>query len=201
MIVKLAGTNGSGKSSLVRALMNVWAFEPYFEPGRKRPLGYEAAVKKSERLARYFDRVVVLGPYDTPCGGMDAVGEHELRCRLVQDQTGLPRSLCLFESVLDGTTYGRLGALSDADPESWLYAFLDTPYEVCVARVEARRRARGNLAPFDGERSLRPKIRACASVAKRAATAGHAVVWIDHRQTPARGAAALIEAIEKVAKG
>jgi hypothetical protein len=53
----------------------------------------------------------------------------------------------VFEGLLLSTFYGGIGKLM----ETWdsMAMFLDTPLQVCIARVKARRAAAGNFRPFN----------------------------------------------------
>jgi hypothetical protein len=73
---------------------------------------------------------------------------------------------------------------------------MDTPYEVCLERVLGRRAAKGNDKPFDGMKTVHPKIRSCKAVAARAARAGHTVHWIDHRLSGPKQVEALLKRVE-----
>lgn len=180
MIVKIGGTNGSGKTTLVREIMKRWRFYPGVLIKNAKPVEYWADVKVRDPLSEWFKRIVVLGDYRNVCGGMDAIGDNELRLSLVEQYLKKKDTLVFYEGVLTGVTYGAMGEMSDR-PKGvpWLYTFMNTPYEVCVERVVARRKAKGNLTPFDGMKSLHPKIRACQSVATKAEAAGHAVHWVE----------------------
>lgn len=59
MIIALRGANGSGKSTIVRALMNDYeSCAPVWLPGRRKPLGYELSRRHQCQNTRisYFDR-------------------------------------------------------------------------------------------------------------------------------------------------
>jgi hypothetical protein len=105
------------------------------------------------------------------------------------------KNIVFFEGLITGKTYGALGALSDKQKRHWIYAFMDTPFDVCVARVNQRRCAKGNFAPFDPERTMWPTFKACASVARRAEAAGHPVVWVNHKLSPAKAADKLMATV------
>lgn len=192
MIVKIHGTHGSGKSTLVRELMKRWRF------GELQDNHYEAPLLYGQPLARRFERAVVLGPYRTACGGMDAVGANDTRLALVRAWKDRPEAIVFFEGVLASTTYGGLGEMSERSRVKWVYLFLDTPAEECVRRVRERRHQRGDLRPFDPERSLLPKIKAIESVKRRAAAAGHVIYTVDSRKSSRAAVNALLRDLEKL---
>lgn len=202
MILKGGGANGSGKTSVARAFMKLWKFAPVTN-ARGKPLEYVAHVTNSKQaLAKLFNKVVVLGDYRSVCGGMDGVQDKDLRLSLVERYCSAKekRTLVLYEGVLTGVTYGAMGELSDRSPVKWVYWFPDTPYEECVRRVVARREAKGNVTPFDGKKSLFPKIRACQSVARRAVAAGHEVIWLDHTKSAESQVKVLVRFVERVSE-
>lgn len=183
MILKGAGANGSGKTTLAREFMKLWEFTP-FTDAKGKVLEYHAWPTSKQLLYRKFKTIVVLGDYRNVCGGMDAVSDKDRRLDLVKEYCDRKDTLVLYEGILVGVTWGAMGELSLRSKVPWVYWFMNTPYEECVRRVEARRKAKGNLTPFDGMRSLHPKIRSCESVARKAETAGHKVHWVDWKETP-----------------
>ena len=198
--VKIGGTNGSGKTCLARAFMKLWDFKPECFTGKTKVAQYVARVKPGQPLSKLFNKVVVLGSYETVCGGMDTINDKNILRPLVEQYCTNKdkRTLVFLEGLLVGGTYGYLGELSERSKVPWLYGFMDTPYDVCVSRVEARRLERGNDKPFDGMRSLHGKIRGCKSTAARAASGGHVVVWIDHKLSPERQVKALLKDVERM---
>jgi hypothetical protein len=201
MIVKIGGCNGSGKTTLMRSLMDTWAFTRVTNTAvGLKAVEYHAKVSSTESLGRAFNKVVVLGNYATVCGGMDTISDKAVRLAMVAQYTRQRRTLVLYEGLITGKTYGAMGALSDAKGGvPWLYVFMDTPFEVCVQRVLQRRAAKGNLAPFDPERTMRPTFGGVQSVQRRAAAAGHRVWLANHTHTAARQAKALCAQIEELA--
>ena len=141
MIIKLAGANGSGKSTLARAFIKHWNLKPVTWPGKSKIKLYQARIAHPS-----FKQAVVLGDYTNACGGMDGVSNKDVRLAMVAEYTTrqYKSTLLLFEGVLLGVTYGAMGELSERSAVPWLYAFLTTPYEECVRRVEQRRQAKGN---------------------------------------------------------
>lgn len=205
MIVKLAGTSGSGKSSLIRAMMKLWKFTPVTWPGKTKIHHYEAKVAKAEPLSRQYDRVVVLGDYSNPCGGMDGVSRKEDRHAMTAvyaDGVKFRRTLVLAEGLLYGGVYGiteGLGVLSE-NPRSglWTYAFMDTPIEFCLERVRQRREKRGVTEPMNPKNTT-DKHRCIVCVEQRVRAGNkpnHLVHIVNHKLTPAKAATALCAALE-----
>lgn len=202
MIVKLGGCNGSGKTTLMRGLMDLWEFKPLTTKGTKTT-AYSAAVKPTDLMAHLFKQVIVLGSYATVCGGMDTISDKHERLALVEQYTGPLHAdkLVFYEGLITGKTYGAMGALSEASSVPWLYTFMDTPFDVCVKRVLARRAAKGNNAPFDPERTMRPTYKSCLTVARRAAAIGHPVSMVDHKLSTTKAAKSICLEVSKVMGG
>jgi thymidylate kinase len=197
MVVKLGGCNGSGKTSVVRAVMAMFDFKPIHWHGNAGKVKqYEAMISKSNSLSAYFDYIVVLGDYRNVCGGMDTISDKNDRLAMVEhfctfNKTN-QRTLVVYEGLITGKTYGAMGELSEKCRLPWLYVFMDTPFEECVARVLKRRKTKGNNAPFDPERTMRPTFKSCLSVAKRAEEAGHPVLQLEHKLSPEKLAGRII---------
>lgn len=197
MIVKIGGVNGSGKTSLMRGLMDIWSF--YTVPvDPSKPTGkvarYEATVEQPDLMGHLFNKVVVLGDYRNVCGGMDTISDKETRYAMVEAWTKDKKALVFFEGLITGKTYGALGTLSENSAVPWLYVFMDTPFDVCVERVLARRKAAGNTTPFDPERTMRPTFKSCQSTAARAKALGHMVHMVNHKLTATKAAKELLKA-------
>jgi len=142
MIVKLHGTSGSGKTTVARELMKKCVVQPEPLPniGRK-PSGYMAL------LPGIADPLFILGPYDAVCGGLDSLGEADDHIALLLKYG--PQGHVLYEGLLQSGFYGRIGTASEMFGDKHIFAFLDTPLEVCLERVLARRAARGTTTPFN----------------------------------------------------
>lgn len=200
-VIKLGGVNGSGKTSVARSVMD--------EMDNLQECG--VLLPSDKRTKVYLGRVdgypvVVLGKYDTACGGMDTIGDKHDRQWLIETYAKKNSdNIILAEGLITGKTYGALGRLSEAHVDAkvgrWLYAFMDTPFDVAVERVLARRQAAGNAAPFDPERTMRPTYESCTRLADY--LRGHAVgrvevmqqpvLMLNHKHKPARLAKALLE--------
>ncbi len=149
-IVKIHGTSGSGKSSLVHNLM--------------RDFGRTIVQKKhnSNRPEVYMTTIpgvnrplYILGPYDTVCGGCDAVGAAR-QIELLREFA--KQGDVVYESLLGSEYYGALGLASQPYGKDHIFAFLDTPIEVCIERVKARRLAAGNSKPLN-ETNTRNRVK------------------------------------------
>lgn len=138
MLIRLNGTHGSGKSTVAVKIMKMFSTTAIFADGDtklKKPLGYEVELPDN--------MLWIVGPYKSACGGCDAIQPFSDIWPRVEMGTRSGYHV-LFEGALLSTVYGSIGAeMEKLDPDHVVWAFLDTPLEVCRARVNARRAARG----------------------------------------------------------
>lgn len=70
MIINIRGTSGSGKSTIVRSIMNMFpTWEPDYVLGKTRPKGYTC--KKPDRAKALY----IVGHYEILCGGADTISD------------------------------------------------------------------------------------------------------------------------------
>lgn len=130
MIIQIRGTSGSGKSTSMRKTMELLGgpWNQVTVAGRKRPLYYERG--------DYPKNIVVLGHYESPCGGCDTIGSAAAVYELIQSlQFGhlLCEGLLLSEDVKWSKQLKNLRVL-----------FLTTPLEQCLSNIQKRREVAGN---------------------------------------------------------
>jgi hypothetical protein len=140
-IVNLRGTNGSGKSTAVRQLMDL--------------VGVAEELKRDGKVWAYRlqNKVSVLGRYETACGGAEALTFKQIAAGVSElaEQDDV-----MFEGFLWGTVFKSSHEFAKTTQHKVIFALLDTPVELCVERTIARRHAAGNSAPFDSA-NLREK--------------------------------------------
>lgn len=157
-IVKLHGTSGAGKSTVGFALKG----EPITVNGK---------------VEAYFkDGIYLLGRYDSQCGGCDTLDADE-QIKLLHKYA--PMGDVFYEGLLMSEYYGRLGEASERYGDDHVFAFLDTPVEVCLERVRLRRLAKGNTKPFN-EKNTRDRVEKIRRLQRKLKTMGRNVVVIDH---------------------
>jgi hypothetical protein len=143
-ILDIRGTHGSGKSWLVRQLLEKFHGRDLFESGDgspTRPIGY---------LLPGPDAAVV-GRYRCHSGGCDRIGRADDVCCRIRLLAAAHRHVVL-EGILVSHTFQRYNALAlemEVRQQPYYFCFLDTPLEVCVERVRARRKARGAGGSFN----------------------------------------------------
>lgn len=204
MIINIRGTSGSGKSTIVRAVIEQAADKQEWQPSfdglgrllpvnpktgeprtRKRPWGYSLDMGEGRRP------VIVLGHYETACGGCDTIPNFDLGYSLIQRayETG---SHVLFEGLLYSADATRLINLaSGAVPKTeFLIIGLSTSLEECSASVNARRaksrRAelaaiRGEFLPPVNDRNTLSKFKGTQNTMKRLAREGFRTEWCSRK--------------------
>src|SRR5262249_12218898 len=135
MLINLRGPSGSGKSTAVLGVLAQCPHKPIYGALGRLPEAYALCARQA----------FVIGPYTTECGGCDRVLPFALVPQLIQKYA--QQGHVVFEGLLISTCYGVIGRLLEEHDSRLL--FLDTPLDVCIARVEARRRAAGNFRPFN----------------------------------------------------
>lgn len=203
-VIKIGGCNGSGKTSLVRSLMdaaaNGRAVNKEYSPGSAKVESYTIA--QSQQPRNYIrPPLVVLGDYTNVCGGMDTISDKNDRLALLH-KYAVGDNIVVYEGLITGKTYGAMGEISERPEHKghWLYCFMDTDFDTCVQRVLNRRAEKGNANAFDPERTMRPTYKAVHSTARRAAEQGHAVYWINSKFTPQQAAANLLQVVDNFVK-
>lgn len=175
MIINIRGTSGSGKSSLVRQAMSAWG---PFVVGLQNPLRKKATpLVYRSTMPRHGRQVSVLGSYETPCGGCDTIPTQDMICDLVRQEAALGHHV-LLEGLLMSHLYGRYTALADEQTalgHPFIFGFLDTPIGVCLDRINARRRERGNDEPVN-PRNTETKFRSILGCRAKLDKAGYLVV-------------------------
>lgn len=197
-VIKLGGCNGSGKTTVARAILDITDAERA-----------EFELVSGKRSAFYYGKfndvpVRILGKYDNACGGMDTISDKEDRFEMVRGMAAryAKSGLVFFEGLITGKTYGALGELSEMHQKGrskipWLYAFMDTPFDICVERVLKRRAAAGNDAPFNPERTMRPTFGSCERLPEKLRDGRlhpHPVHMVSHKAKPETAARQLLNA-------
>lgn len=143
MIINIRGTHGSGKSTAVRDLMQQYITAPIkAAPTDKRPIAYQ--------LTGALDQVPVfiIGPYETACGGCDAIQPYDRIWPLVEKYA--KKGHVVFEGALVSSSVGEIGrSMAARRKKDCVVCFLDTPVEVCLKRIEKRRKKKGDDRPLN----------------------------------------------------
>lgn len=173
IILRVAGTFGSGKTTAVRKFLN--DYDTTILTTNDKIVGYAVEAK----AAGITKPIFVLGKYDNVCGGTDAMKTQEdIAKRILQAH---PAGHVLYEGALVSAS-GLNGAVTKAVHETGcdVYAFLDTPQDLCIQRVLGRRAAAGNEKEFN-PKNLIQKYDSVIGCYKNLKKAGYDVRVIDHR--------------------
>ena len=166
MIINIRGTNGSGKSTVVRKLMEqaVCCVPIYGILGTRRPEAYRLTVDRCPRS------VVVLGPYLADTGGCDCLGSYARILALFDKYRTTSHVVC--EGVWLSDTWGKLGKYFERHASEVVLVFLDTPLEECLRRLGARRAAAGTTCTLSSTKTQR-RYQYVLNVRQRVEAAGH----------------------------
>lgn len=167
-IINIRGTSGSGKSTLVRSLIQAFRGQPIIG-ARGKIQGY--VLDNGTR---------VVGSYENPCGGCDAVPTQDEVCDLVQRFAA--EGNVVFEGLLVSGLFSRYNSLADQlalRGHHTIFGFLSTPIEECISRVQERRMRRGNSKPFSPVNTI-AKFHAVVSTSAKLSAAGKDVRTLPH---------------------
>ena len=152
-VVAIKGTNGSGKSTVVRELIALLG-----KQSNLRVNGKEAGYRCKYENGSLF----VLGKYKTAaCGGLDSsynYGGAADDLLLCIDKLA-PQGHVVCEGVIAITSYGigrvtRFATKLKRKGHRMIFAHIDTPAELWIERVKQRRLEAGNRKPFNPNKLL-----------------------------------------------
>jgi hypothetical protein len=173
VILRVAGTFGSGKTTAMREFLNGYPADILMSGGKIA--GYRLDLSAAGIKAPAF----VVGKYDNTCGGTDAIKtQAEIAEKILKAH---PLGHVLYEGALVSAS-GLGGQVTQAVQPTGcaVYAFLDTPQDLCVERVKGRRLAAGNEKEFD-PKNLIDKFESVVNCYKNLrAAGGYDVRLIDH---------------------
>lgn len=142
VILRIAGTFGSGKTTAVREFLNNYPCQVLMS-GNKIA-GYRLDLTS----VGVTEPVFVVGKYDNTCGGTDAIKtQAEIAEKIMKAH---PLGHVIYEGALVSAS-GLAGQVTQAVHPTGCdaYVFLDTPQDKCIERVIGRRAAAGNEKEFD----------------------------------------------------
>ncbi len=140
-IVSIRGTHGSGKSTIVRKILDKYPHSLVNPDKKGKPEGYLVNLPNGELLG-------VIGPYHTACGGCDAIQPYSDILKRVSHALQVCDHV-LFEGALVSSSYGTVGEFMNDFGSGAVFAFLDTPLSTCLERIKQRRAAKGNFEPLN----------------------------------------------------
>lgn len=179
-IINLRGTSGAGKSTVVHTLLALFPHEVVERFGARgdRPLVYKLTLPNGRKP------LFIIGPYRTQCGGCDAITGYQDVLPPLLDRYAAKGNV-LFEGLLISGGYGSvgqaLGSLRDKGHRV-VFALLDTPLEVCLDRIAARRAQRGVTEPLNPRNTEQKYKAAHGSQVKIAEVYKHECTMVPYRQ-------------------
>lgn len=172
-IVNIRGCNGSGKTTIVRRFLERLPSLPLGgKPGK--PAGYQINANEwGIGLPIY-----VVGSYENTCGGADGIStQEEIATRVV---SAVEYGHVLVEGLLMSKSSAGGHVAPILKDHGAIFAFLDTPWEVCLERVLGRRAAAGNDKPFDPEKTMKTAYEQChRSYELLSEAGGYDVRWLN----------------------
>lgn len=173
IILRIAGTFGSGKTTAMRDFLNGYPGETLTSGGKIA--GYRLDLSQAGISAPVF----VVGKYDNTCGGTDAIKtQAEIAEKILKAH---PLGHVLYEGALVSAS-GLAGQVTQAVHATGcdVYTFLDTPLKTCIERVKQRRLSAGNEKEFD-PKNLEDKFKSVVNCYHNLRAEGYDVRPIDHR--------------------
>lgn len=168
MIYNIRGTSGSGKTFLVRRVMDLYDSRvAYRQAGRKQPIGYVFHRESGAPLG-------IVGHYETTCGGCDTIAKMEFIFELVRQSAEQGHDV-IFEGLLISADVNRTGELAQWAQERGIgmeVIALSTPLQECIDSVNARRRARNPDLPPVKEKNTTSKFNGVKKSLERLHQAG-----------------------------
>lgn len=173
IILRVAGTFGSGKTTAMRSFFE-YPNQVLMSGGRIAGYRVDASQVGVQKP------IFIVGKYDNTCGGTDAIKtQAEIAEKILKAH---PLGHVLYEGALVSAS-GLAGQVTQAVHPTGcdVYAFLDTPQELCIERVKGRRLAAGNEKEFNPA-NLIDKFESVVNCYKNLRKAGgYDVRLIDHR--------------------
>lgn len=184
-IINIRGCNGSGKSHIIRKLMERCDVKPvYGQPKRGELMGriiaYEGTFKG--------DPIFFIGSYEVMSGGCDHTMKHhgsmDAVCNFVRQFAG--KGHVIFEGFLLTGVYQRFYDLSQ-ELGGIIFCYMDTPLELCFERIKNRNEQKskslaGRVRGSMGTKHVEQKMIEGERTRKKFKKAGEKTVLINHKR-------------------
>ena len=166
LAINIRGTGGSGKSTLVKRVMELYPnMAKIVEQGRRRPLSTahwwsEDDSNRSGLKARPSG-LLVPGHYETACGGCDTIKTVDKVYELVHAATLGDGNNVLYEGIMvmdDVTRAVKLDQDLRKVSGKLVVISLTTPVDDCIASIKKRRAEQGNEKPLS-EKNTRDRAK------------------------------------------
>jgi len=175
IILSLRGTSGSGKTTVARKFLTDFPCKTLTVEGMRKHWGYEVDLSGQGLKAPLY----VIGSYENTCGGTDGINtQEEIAERAL---SAFSRGHVLLEGLLLSKVGPKAITTTMLRPtQAYVAAYIDTPLEECLRRVERRRLDRGDDRPFNPENTIsafKSTLAACTNLHEMG---GVKVITVDH---------------------
>ncbi len=140
MIIQIRGTSGSGKSTVMRNVMDyMGGWNSVKVEGRKQPLYYVSDSSDG------WPETIVLGHYESACGGCDTIGSAKAVWELTSKlRNEFPNAHILQEGLLLSEDVKWTSNMPGV-----VVLFLTTSLDTCLIQIKSRREKAGNDKPLN----------------------------------------------------
>lgn len=185
MIVNVRGTGGSGKSTVVKRIMELYSDKtPVLVDGRKQPYYYYLTDDDTRRS------LVVPGHYEIPTGGCDTIKTVD-EVYAILDKAVESKRDAIFEGIIAQDDVTRaVNFANRIGRENFLVIVLSTPLDACIAAINDRRAAKGNTEPVDPKNTTN-RAKRVTQIASRLKDSGLTVEKLDREAAFLRAKRAL----------
>lgn len=161
-VINLRGTSGSGKTTIVRNILNHGNWINWMDPSGKKVWGYI-----NQQLGW-----AIVGSYENTCGGCDTIRTQDETEARIEQLLDWGFSV-VFEGLLISTLSSRWIKFSQkvANRANMLFYYLNTPIEDCLNRIQARRQVAGNNRPFNPQNTI-DRVKAIETTYQKLTAAG-----------------------------
>lgn len=172
MIINIRGTHGSGKSTIVKQILNNHEWKAAGVGKKDRPANYEVSIPGLKKP------LFVVGSYETSCGGCDGIQPYSDIWGRVDMFAQIGH--VIFEGALVSSSYGNIGRASEKFGDDIVFCFMDTPVNECLRRIKQRRAERGNNKPLNPNNTVKKFRQVNNRSILQFQKAQRRIVWIDH---------------------
>lgn len=165
VLVNIRGTNGSGKSTVMRHLIDLFKMDEV--DWTENASGYKSTRHK----------IAVVGKYKTACGGCDGIHPQQHIKDAILEAFSRGSKIVLFEGIMASLTFGPWAEFVEANGLEPVWAYLDTPPELCLERIYKR-----NGGKAIKEDLVLDKVRATERTRDKFSDLGHRVVTLPHKK-------------------
>lgn len=145
-VINISGTSGSGKTTIVRQLLNQCS---------RSPIVTDYKIQGYYVWKLGIMPTVIVGSYEKPTGGCDTISPITEVFKKVLYYHEKENCNVIFEGLLISRSKGRMIALwNDLGQQDLFIYHLTTSIEDCMEGIRQRRALKGNNKPVDPKRTL-----------------------------------------------